>query len=448
MNKITVLNVQVVNNRLTIAFDCKGPIRKFFISNNFIAEYDTSIEKVPEAILIIPFLATICPIAWANQADVFVETVDATFLSSLALVRKALQNFYPKMTFRGNVHANNIVSPNVEARTKRMMLFSGGIDSLTTFIRHQKENPILVSVQETDFSVHRKNSQNIGRMKVSMNIASEYVETFSRTVKSENRIIRSNWIFIPDIFWLEVYQKKLSGDCYTRVMHGLAFSGLCSPLAYIENVDKLYIASSYTAEAQIPWGSHPDIDNNVKWSGTIVEHDWYELSRQDKMFVIASYIKDKYPRLQFLSCTNLWSRRKTGVNLGSNCGVCEKCSRTILGLELAGINPNEHGYPINAHTFSDIRKNLASRTWRFGDDEVFMWTDLKKHASNAQEITDYEVKLLVDWLKNVDVESLRVNPNRTRRMDPILKLLPYPIFRLTEKLYFMFNKILARVIKF
>ena len=433
MNRLTVSKIQVAQNQLRVSFDCKGQIRKFFIKDKFIAEYDTPVEKVPEAILIIPFLATICPIAWANQAEVFVETVDATFLSSLDLVRKTLQKFYPQMKFINKVQVKNIVPSPVESRLKRMLLFSGGIDSLATFIRHQDENPILVSVQEADFASDDKEEQNMGRMTLSMNIASEYLEKFCSMVKSESRIIRSNWIFVLDSFMLGMYLEELQGDWYARVMHGLAFSGLCAPLAYIKKVDKLYIASSFTAEAQIPWGSHPDIDNNVKWTGTKVEHDGYELSRQDKMFLIADYIKNNQLELQIRSCS-------PGRDLGKNCSRCEKCSRTILGLELAGIDPNKHGFSVDAETFSDIKINIANRTWRFGDDEVYMWTDLQKHASNAKEMPHHEAKVLIDWLSNINVESLRAKPIRSRRVNPFFKMLPYPLFKLTKKLYLKLNE--------
>lgn len=432
MNRLTVSKIEGAQNQLRVSFDCKGQIRKFFIKNKFIAEYDTPVEKVPEAILIIPFLATISPIAWANQAEVFVETVDATFLSSLNLIRKTLQKFYPQMKFTGNIKAENVVSPCVEARTRRMMLFSGGIDSLTTFIRHQDENPILVSVQETDFLTNTKEkAQNIEQMNITMNISSKYLEDFSSTTKSENRIIVSNFISVPDNYMLGIYRKQLSGGWYTRVMHGLAFTGLCAPLAYIEKVDKLYIASSFTADAQIPWGSHPDIDNNTKWTGTRVEHDGYELSRQDKIFLIADYIENK--GLQIRSCSS-------GSKLDENCSRCEKCSRTILGLELAGVDPNKHGFSVDAETFSYIKKNLLNRTWRFGDDEVYMWTNLQKYASNAKEIPHHEARALIDWLRNVDVESLRVKPSRSRLADPFFKMLPYPIFKLVKKPYIKFNE--------
>lgn len=417
-----------MRNRLTVSFECKGAIKKFFNRDKFIVEYDTSIQEVPEEILLIPFLAAISPLAWANQTEIIVKTVDATYLSSLSKVRETLQKFYPQIRFIERIQPENVISPSVEASTKKLLLFSGGLDALTTFIRHRDENPILVSVHHAHFSEDTDNhAQNDERA----NISFRNLDNFSQVAKTENRSIVTNWIYVFDHFWLRLYVTKLSGEnWYRRIMHGMTLCGLCAPLAYIEKANKIYIASSFTAEAQIPWGSHPDIDNNIEWTGTKVEHDSYELSRQEKIFLIADYLKSN-PGVVIAAC----NQELNNVGTGKNCSRCEKCSRTILGLELAGVDPNNHGFSVDAETFAYIKKSLQEHTWRFGDDEVFMWTDLKKHASNNREFAHHEAKVLIDWLKDTDIASLRGKPDRSRRADLFFRLLPYPIFKLAEKIY-------------
>lgn len=150
INKLIITSVEATNNRLRVHFDCTGQIKRFFKKNLFFSEYDTSIEEIPDAILVIPFLATSCPIVWANQAEIYVETVDETFLHALKNIRKVLQNFYPRVRFYGDIHVDNIVKPHVDVHSTSMMLFSGGVDSLTTFIRHRTENPTLVCVHGAD----------------------------------------------------------------------------------------------------------------------------------------------------------------------------------------------------------------------------------------------------------------------------------------------------------
>jgi len=444
VNELTVSKVEVADSRLTVSFDCKGRIKKFFYDNKFIAEYDTSVEEIPEATLVIPFLATIAPIAWVNQAEVFVETVDETFLSSLDHIRETLQKFYPQLKFGGKIQAEKIVSPHVNTRTRRMALFSGGVDSWATFIRHQDENPILVSVQDVRFTAPNRPS----RYHDLMNVSSDYLKRAFGSVKPENRIIRSNLEYVPRLFMLDmllISAKEISGNWYQGVMHGLALTGLCAPLTYLEKVDKLYIASSFTADAQLPWGSHPEIDNKIEWTGTRVEHDGYELSRQDKLFLIADYIMRKDSKLQICTCIDNLARKRFNIGVGKNCNQCEKCSRTILGLEIAGIDPNEHGFSTDAQTFSRMRKNIEDGTWRFGDDERYMWIDLQKHASNAREIPHYEARILIEWLRKIDVKSLKSSAYRNKslryrfirktRLFPLLMALPYPILQLMRKFF-------------
>jgi len=110
-------------------------------------------------------------------------------------------------------------------------------------------------------------------MNITMNIASECIETFCSTVKAEHRIIRSNWIFVPDNFWLGVYKREIPDNCISVLCMDQPLSVFGAPLTYIEKVEKLYIASSFTDEIKLPWGSHPDLDNNVRWTNTRVEHD-------------------------------------------------------------------------------------------------------------------------------------------------------------------------------
>ena len=443
MNKLTASKVEVADSRLTVSFDCKGRLRKFFNDNKFIAEYDTSVEEIPEATLVIPFLATIAPIAWANQAEVFVETVDETFLCSLDHIRETLQKFYPQVKFGGKIQAEKVVSPHVNTRTRRMALFSGGVDSWATFIRHQDENPILVSVKDVDFTARNRPS----RYHDIMNFSSDYLKKSFCSVKPENRIIRSNFLYVPRLFMLDMLDifAKISGNWYQRVMHGLALTSLCAPLTYVKKVDKLYIASSFTADAQLPWGSHLDIDSKVEWTGTRVEHDGYELSRQDKLFLIADYIMRKDSNLQICSCNDTLARKRFSIGLGKNCNQCEKCSRTILGFEIAGVDPNEHGFSTDAQTFSRMRQNIEDGTWRFGDDEIYMWIDLQKHASNAREIPHHEARILIEWLRKIDVKSLRSSVTKNRslryrfirktRLFPLLMALPYPILQLMIKFF-------------
>lgn len=57
MNSLTVKSVKANGSHLAIDFECRGNISEFLQTNQFYADYDTSIQAVPEEILVMPFLA-------------------------------------------------------------------------------------------------------------------------------------------------------------------------------------------------------------------------------------------------------------------------------------------------------------------------------------------------------------------------------------------------------
>ncbi|MCW4044519.1 MAG: hypothetical protein NWE94_03265 [Candidatus Bathyarchaeota archaeon] len=429
MDRLIVKSVKVTNKLLEIEFDCTGKTKRFFSSNRFFAEYSICIDDVPETILLIPFLSTVCPVAWANQADVYVETMDKTFLQSLEKVRLALQNFYPLITFRGKILSNKSADTlPVRIHKGSMSLFSGGVDSLATFIRHEAENPVLVAVHGSD--VHVNDFEGWRR-------ATTYFADFLKTTGATFRTIRSNFHSLVDELMIKTFYKKLDGRWWRRVMHGLAYLGLCAPLTYLDEIGTIYIASTFTKEFHKPWGSCPEIDNNVAWTGTKCVHDGFGLSRQQKLQVIAEYVRHKCPNLPIRVCG--WRGK------GANCsmGKCEKCGRTIIGLELVGLDPNNHGFRITSNTFSDILTNLKSNKLPFGDDEVWMWTDLQRHARHAGTLPHPEARALIDWLAKTDVARIGYTIPREQlvfgSIVPLFKYLPYPLCRASSQMYNTFK---------
>ena len=425
-NRLTVTGINVADNKLIVRFSCKGQINKFFEKNTFIVEYSTSIEGTPESILVIPFLASVCPIAWANQADVYVEIVDEMFLGSLVHVQKTLQKFYPQMGFSGRVFAKKVVASRVGVQANSMLLFSGGVDSLATFVRHQAEKPILVSVHGVDMEFDDREAWDR---------FTGHLQEFSDTTGSAYRTIRYGFLKTVDWCLFHQYFLKISGrDWWERVMQGPALLGLCAPLTYVDKVGKLYIAATFPLNFQPPHGSHPEIDNYVRWSGTRAIHDGLELSRQEKINFFADYLKNKNPNLYIHACLKARSDR--------NCGLCEKCARTILGLELGGIDPNEHGFAVDDRTFSRIKSNLTNGAWTIEENQEFMWVDLQAHASRDVDLPHPGARVLIDWLLATDVEALRSPPPKPSRLFQFFKYLPYPVYRLTMKSYLAVNKLI------
>jgi hypothetical protein len=91
---------------------------------------------------------------------------------------------------------------------------------------------------------------------------------------------------------------------------------------------RLYIPASYPYADLFPWGSHPRTD--PLWSTESLEiiHDGCEATRVEK---VLAYVSKSQVALDNLRVC--WESQKGMYN----CGVCEKCMRTKLNLEIAGV---------------------------------------------------------------------------------------------------------------
>lgn len=422
MNQVAVRAVTANGNAVSVDFECSGGIRKFFTSATFYAEYNLNVEAVPESLLVIPFLSAVSPIAWANNAEVVVPEVDAVFIDSLDKVKATLEAFYPKIPFRGVMRTTPLFNNGPRTSEYSMLLFGGGIDALATYIRHRSENPFLLTVHGTDIKPDDY---------LVWNAIYKDVTDFSVTTGAPLRTVRSNFKSMLDEFMLHSYVHILKGSWYARVMHGLALLGLCAPVAYTEGVGRVYIASTFTEDFQKPWGSDPRIDNYVSWSGTHCFHDGYELSRQQKIMLIANYIKHDLEHLPIHSC---W----TPIKGARACNTCEKCGETIIGLELAGLDPNNHGFTITDETFHLIKQRLSSE-WPLDDQDHFMWTDLQRHAKTGKVFHPH-ARNFIDWLNSTEIQHRSAKLSKqnlsTKVLDfvaPSFKYMPFSVYTLNKR---------------
>jgi hypothetical protein len=94
-----------------------------------------------------------------------------------------------------------------------------------------------------------------------------------------------------------------------------------------------------------PFGSHPLLDPCYGSSDLRIRHDGLSLSRLDKTKLIAGW--DVALR-NIKVCGPNWP--------GSNCGRCEKCIRTMLGLVAAGVLEKTDAFPLD-----DVSAELAAK---------------------------------------------------------------------------------------
>lgn len=387
--KIEIKKIRTQNNNTLVCdFEVSKELKKYFKEYEFFAEYNHDISDVPETILSIPLLTNLLPIAWFTGATIYIDSIDKEFYDSLETLKKAFQEVHPKARLGGGLIAKNIVENKKEKQSSSpAVMFSGGLDSVDSFLRHKEDKPYLVTVWGADIYLDMEHGWEITKN-------SNY--EFAKKYGLENIFIKSN-------FRRFIIDRKLENEFKTisswwgEVQHGLSLIGACAPVSFSLGFDKVYIPASHTLEFSVPWGSCPKIDNNIKWTGTKAIHDGYECSRQDKIVNLADYIKENNSDIQLRVC---WDSIR-----GDNCGKCEKCCRTMTSLIAEGVDPKNHGFAEIDTNY--IKRFFTNGYWNINGNILFMWQDIQKRLKIIGVKESSPHREFFEWILNADFIKLQ-----------------------------------------
>lgn len=394
MSEISIEQVKSDTNVLRAKITCSPDLRMFFSGEDFLVEYDTSIDDVPDSILVLPVLAQVCPVAWTQNADVRVPTVDSRFAASLLDVRDTLMQLYPKFVLGGNLRYKELEERNPAGEFEETgLLFTGGVDSTYSFIQHRDEDPALITIQ--GWTVVDVEFEKWNGLK-------GHVEAFGTDHGADNYFVRSNRHSLFNVGMLKAQcEPYVDGAWYSSVGHGVGLLGMCAPLAYANGIGDLYMAATHWNGISLPWGSNPSIVENVAWAGTRCHHDGYEITRQERLEAVADYVREENPGLELRTCNE---------TVAENCGDCEKCYRTAVGMFVAGLDPSDHGYPLDVDSFDEIPRKFERREWPVGNDERIMWEDLQTRVSPDVNDRYEEAQAFFDWMLTTDFSKYMHRP--------------------------------------
>lgn len=433
MPEIRIKDVSARGSRVQSYFTYSRELRPFFDDEPFYVQYDTPVADVPEAVLSIPVLAHVCPVAWATGADVRVPVVDERFLEALEAVQSVLCEMYPGFMEGGDIVPADIAdaSPAYRGASETGMLFTGGVDSLSTYIAHRDEDPTLVNVQGWVVGIEESDRWERVRSRIE-----EYATQFG----VDATYVRSNMLECLDTAMLNAtFGPHLDGQWYSAVGGGLGLLGLCAPLAVANDWGRLYVGATFWEDAPapdvvdhwdgraFPWGSHPDIDDEVAWGLTQAAHVGFERNRQERIEVVADYVREKDADLTIRSCSK--------SEVGENCNRCEKCIRTGLGLALAGLDPNDHGFDLDREAFDHAIEQFERGAWLTTQHAPYYWRYYQRRIDDDQELPVSGSEEFVRWLQDADLQSITGMPNRERVVRAMLRNAPYPLYSGVRALY-------------
>ena len=364
MLRISALKYSDSGKKLDYVYDYDDKISKFFNSKeSFYCHYDIDVSKVPESIAIIPFLANILPIAWFAGFSIELNEIDEEFMLALDHIKTEFIKKHPSIDFyRTKIHAKRILKNNYPAK-RSSMLFSGGVDAYATYFRHHQSPLDLITIHGADVEI--EDTIQWERV-LELNETEELLDT------NRKHYIKSNLktFYKPHVELLLPYP-----GWWGKVQHGLALNAIVAPLSVINGYRINYIASSYTEDIDIAWGSTPELDNNIKWGNTKIIHDGYELKREEKIGWIVNTAKNLSKPINIRVCYSL-------LNRSVNCSKCEKCYRTIIALILNNVNPNKYGFDIDIKIYNQVLTKLNNGFSSKGE-EYFWWEILEKIELNT-----------------------------------------------------------------
>ncbi len=381
----------------SVSFDGAKRILYSFSSNlnlfhkkSFYVRYDHSVEKTPESILAVPFAALMAPVAWATGAELYMPSLDDAYASALEKCEGYWKKCFPKWPFSHRLTAR-LVENAVSTPEKYGMLFSGGLDSISTYVGRRERRPELYVVIGADIPDARKSFIRQCQEKI--------FDDFARTENVPLNYIYSDIKEVLDRKKLQRY----AANWYSAVQFGLVLTALTAPLTH-GKIKSLFISScSHRIDYTRPCAGDPEAVRPLRWGGTQVEDDLNECARVEKA---AKYLKP-YPEL-YKYLRVCWMQHEK-----INCGRCEKCYRTICELLVNNVDPNEVNFSIDETSLENLKEIVLHKFnlfFRGNDTTLDYWRAIRR-AVNLEEIQDmHGSKKFFAWL----IRFKRLNQTQNR----------------------------------
>lgn len=358
MERITLNGIKKENNTIQYDFSSSSGLSKYFSGKPFVIEYQEDVTSVPDSIAAIPFVCNVLPIIWLTDSELVLDELDKAFFECIPEVRKGYETMFPESTFAGKLVVKQIANTDVAQTDKCALMFSGGLDAVSSLVTHLNEKPDLISVWGSDIAFDNTDAWNA----VYKGIA-EYSNRFDL----DEKIIRSRFRdFDCEDSLNRDFSKQLKDGWWHGIKHALALIGHVAPLSYLNGYSRLYIASSNCpVDGLIRIASSPLTDNHIRFVSCTVVHDGYENSRQDKVHNVVHFCNNTNNKISLHVC---WESQQ-----GGNCCKCEKCYRTMAGILAEGSDPVDYGFLYATETvplmrdyligFKKLKPDVAQRHW-------------------------------------------------------------------------------------
>lgn len=391
MGNIILKSISIEDNIIRYRFDVSDEMKCYFHETELFIDYGESISSVPISVLTIPFVSIFSPLSWLFNLSLWVDEIDETYYYSLRQLKVSYQEAHYNYQFKGRFIPSIIISNEISVSENGVLLFGGGVDCHSSFLRNKDRINEIVNINGW---LHSKDEEDAVDL-ADINMTREY----GKMMKIRSKHIRSNFASLLNIKGIDkVIQPNVNVGFWYGFLHSMAFIGVAIPLAFLRQSSSIFIASSNTKGQNNVCASDITTDSLHRFcrNGRTI-HDGYELNRQDKIKIIVDYkriIASHYP-LHVCSFND------------HNCCECEKCFRTITSLIAENEDPKDYGFIVEGsmkdHWIAVLERRLA--LWGINLEERVYWPYTRQRMrENYNLIKD---KAFVDWFLSFDFEQER-----------------------------------------
>ncbi len=231
-----------------------------------------------------------------------------------------------------------------EKSRRTAMFFTGGVDSMFTFhdLRRStpETHPASISAAIIVYGLEVRKAETFVA-------AVRNAVAFGERTAMEVVPVETNFPEMEDDydFWMEEY----AGTGFGAVAHAL--SG---------GAHTVYCASSFDLDKLRPWALHPFTDPLHSSSDLEIRHHGIDVRRFEKVRSIARFEAG-------VGHLRVCNKAPDGA---INCGKCEKCLRTMIGLLVAGVLDRATTFPVREVTAEAVRATRipSDAQWAFNQE--------------------------------------------------------------------------------
>ena len=278
-----------------------------------------------------PWVAVLLPLAAHTGETLRVPLpVDRPLFENADRLMRIWQTWYPELAVTA-IEADVAVEPSRDRPAKGAAFFSGGVDSFFTLLRSRAVAPPaqrasideLITVWGFDVPLTR-------------------ADAFARLRERHARVAAELGTPLIDVA-TNLRTTRWNSAQWSYLAHGPGFAGVA--LALERRFHTVYLAGSGSYRDLHPWASHPVTDPLFSTWRTAIASDAAEYLRTDKIEQLAA------------SPVALGALRVCfEAQSDENCGVCGKCQRTMLVLDLCGALERSATFPRTSISAREIAR--------------------------------------------------------------------------------------------